>query len=214
MKPIIIPAILSKNKEELKVALAKIKSFSKRVQIDIGDGVFVKNKTVSLEEIDNFLLNDFLVELHLMVSDPFSSLVNIKKLKPEKVFIHFEAIKKKNFSANQIKNFNFEVGLAINPKTKTEDFKEYIPYFENFLFLSVTPGFQGQKFIDEVLFKIKRFKEKYPFKKIGIDGGVNDKNIEKIYKLGVDEIIVGSFILNNQSPKNAFFQLLKNINAF
>lgn len=217
MKPLIIPAILPKTIKELEIGLKKIKPFSRWVQIDIADGKFVDNKTISLEEIINNIslrkrLNLFYQEYHLMVKNPEKLLEMLQKIKPKRVFMHFEAIKNYEFLKKIVKNLNFDVGLAINPNTQIKDLEFLADYFKFYLFMTVFPGFQGQKFISNVLTKINNFKKIYPNKFIEVDGGINDQTI-KLLNLNIDYIVSGSFILKAKNPKENYLKLLQLLNG-
>lgn len=217
MKPLIIPAILPKTIKELEIGLKKIKPFSRWVQIDIADGKFVDNKTISLEEIINNIslrkrLNLFYQEYHLMVENPEKLLEMLQKIKPKRVFMHFEAIKNYEFLKKIVKNLNFDVGLAINPNTQIKDLEFLADYFKFYLFMTVFPGFQGQKFISNVLTKINNFKKNYPNKFIEVDGGINDQTI-KLLNLNIDYIVSGSFILKAKNPKENYLKLLQLLNG-
>ncbi len=204
---IIVPAILPLSLNQLKNDLKKIKSFSDCLQLDITDGNFTASKTVSLSEIEKEIsFNDFFLEIHLMVNDPFNHFSHCQKVKAKRVFIHYESLENKQKLINGRKKLAFELGLAINPSTSLDNLIDLIPSFDWFLFLTVNPGFQGQKLITSVLKKIKKFKAKFPEKKVGLDGGVNDENIHLLKKLNLDEIVVGSFILKSKDPgKNYLF---------
>lgn len=217
MKPIIIPALLPKSIKELFKYLERIQSFSNWVQIDIADGKFVNNETVSLEEIINNkrLLkkyqNKVQLEFHLMINEPEKILDNLINLKLKRVFVHFEAIKLLSELKKHLKKMPFELGLAINPNTEIDDFKFLTEYFNSYLFMTVYPGFQGQKFIPNVLDKIKKFKKMFPSKIVEIDGGVNEETA-KLINLKVDYIVVGSYISKAENPEKNYQKLMKILN--
>ena len=77
------------------------------------------------------------------------------------------------------------------------------------LFLSVNPGFYGAAFIPEVLEKIKKFKASHPAVRVGIDGGIKLSNLKAAKQAGVDDICVGSAILNSDDPQGAYKELVK-----
>jgi ribulose-phosphate 3-epimerase len=216
MKTVIIPAVLSKTKEELKSSLEKIQPFSNWVQIDVADGEFVSNKTISLKEIiDDIslkkLIKNFNLELHLMIYKPEDILDLCQKLNPKRVYIHFEALKSIDKLKKILKNFSFELGLAINPDTRIDSFKFLVDFFNSYLFMTVYPGFQGQKFISDVLKKIKEFKQFYPNKIVEIDGGINEETA-KLIDSKIDFVVSGSYILKANNPKKNYQKLIKMIN--
>lgn len=219
MKPIIIPAVLPKNLEDLNFFLQKIKGFSQYTQIDIADGNFVDNKTIDLKEIikKKIFFEELFIELHLMVKNPENYFSDCENLKAKRVIFHYEAFSKISDLTNTItksEKFNFELGLAINPETPIEVLKKIIDKINFFLFMTVKPGWQGQTFNQMVLEKVKNFKKNFPEKKVEVDGGVNDENIKEIVKAKVDFIVVGSYLVKSNNWQERFFNLQKSINKF
>jgi len=84
--------------------------------------------------------------------------------------------------------------LAINPETKLKNIKELIKTFHTIQIMGVKPGKMGQKFQTKVLNKIIKLKKDYPKINIEIDGGVNNKNINKIKTAGANLIAIGSYL--------------------
>ncbi|MEM7816974.1 MAG: ribulose-phosphate 3-epimerase, partial [Candidatus Aenigmatarchaeota archaeon] len=111
-----------------------------------------------------------------------------------------------------IRSKNLEVGIAVNPYTKIEEFEFLLEKVDTVLFMSVEPGFYGSPFITGVLEKIKEFKKLYPNKTIGIDGGIKLDNFKEVKNIGVDYICIGSAILKAKNPKEAYFKFLNLIN--
>jgi ribulose-phosphate 3-epimerase len=203
----IIPAILTKNLSDLKNKLEKIKTLTDWVQIDIMDGRFVKNISVSLTELKKIRFTKNL-EIHLMVFNPERYFLACQRLKAKRVIFHFEATKNPSKVLKEMEKYQFEKGMALNPETKIEKIKPYLNQLDLVLFLGVNPGFQGQKFNSFVLRKIKKLRRISKEIKIGVDGGINFKNIKKIAQLGVDYLVVGSYLFQSKNIKKAY-QLLK-----
>jgi ribulose-phosphate 3-epimerase len=207
----IIPAILSANPEDFDKKLFQVEQFSKRAQIDIADGQFVPNRTVDPQHISK-LETKLKFEMHLMVKDPQSYISAIEKMLPHpnenhSIIFHIEATTKPEFTLDKIQEIGLKKGIALNPETTIEKIEPYLDKIDIILFLSVNPGFQGSKFIPEVLDKIKLFKKKCPDKLIGIDGGINRRNIKEVAALGVDEINIGSSIWAAENPKEEYNKL-------
>lgn len=194
----IIPAILAKDKKEFKKQWSHIADYFKYIQIDIIDGEFIKNKT----NINPYIVKDIIknkdLEIHLMVDSISKYITTWSKVKNvKKIIWHYEA----NTDIEQIKKFNkflknknINTGLAINPETKLKNIEEIIKDFHTIQIMGVKPGKMGQKFQNKVLNKIKKLKKEYPKINIEIDGGVNDKNINKIKTAGANLIAIGSYL--------------------
>ncbi|MBU1366657.1 MAG: ribulose-phosphate 3-epimerase [Candidatus Omnitrophica bacterium] len=199
----IVPAILTDNRGELIKMLKTCAEFADYVQIDIMDGEFVPSKSVTLADLEG-LKTPLKSEAHLMVRDPLPWLPIFKKIGSERVIFHFEIEQDFLKIIEKIRKEEFEVGIAVNPSTEIDDFKFLIDKIDTILFLSVNPGFYGAPFIPGVLEKIKRFKKIYPHKLTGVDGGVKLDNLKEVKMSGVDYICVGSAILKNKNPNQAY----------
>ena len=202
----IVPALLTDKKSELEKMLEICKNFTDYVQIDIMDGEFVPSKSISLQDLQSVNL-PVEAELHLMVKDPFLWIKEWKKVK--RIIYHSEIELSHKEIIETVKDNGFEVGVAINPSTSWTKLEKFLKDIDLVLFMSVNPGFYGSKFIPSVLEKIKKFRLFFPDKEIGIDGGIKEENIKQVIALGVDYIYIGSAILKESSPKQAFQRFIK-----
>ncbi len=205
---IIIPAILATNKEDFQKDLSNLlnsKNLSTGwVHIDFLDNIFVPNKSITPEDIEEIDFGNLKKEAHLMVKKPAEW---IKKLKNfSRIIIHVETATKEDIFT--IKESGIEVGLAINPETPLDKLDPFIKYIDTILVMGVHPGFQGQSFIPETLNKIREIKNKYPASrqggniKIEVDGAVKDTNAKDIVDSGCDILISGSFLINGNPDEN------------
>ena len=204
----IIPAILTDNFFDFQQKLKKIESLSSWLQIDVSDGKFTPSKTLSPNDLLTLKFKQNL-ELHLMVFEPEKYFLAAEKLKVKRVIIHYEAIEK-NIDEIFSKKYPFTLGLALNPETEVEKILPYLSKVNFILVLAVTPGAQGQKFQDGVLEKIKRIKTFSPKTIVEVDGGINEKTIQKVNQAGADIFVVGSALLRAKEPEKAM-ENLKNL---
>lgn len=184
-----------KSKYSLEDTLTKIDNTdAEYIHVDVMDGKFVPNTT---EDFISYLKSTKkLLDVHLMVENPIDYILRYKDLKPEFITIHSEINYNIKDLIDLIKSYNIKAGISIKPNTKIDDIENILKYIDNVLIMSVEPGFGGQKFMDEVLFKIEelnklRIENNYKYV-ISIDGGINDTNIDKVRD--VDFVISGSFI--------------------
>lgn len=206
----IIPAILVQSEEEFRKQAEAIRGLVDLVQLDIADGQFIPNVTWADPKVVA-KYKDIKFELHLMVSNPEEEIKRWQNCKNViRFIIHIETMKNNLqssiFPSARAQDAGFlqsqELGLALNPETDISTLLPYIKQINHVLFMGVNPGWQGQKFIPEVLQKIKSFKTEYPDKHVSIDGAVNGETIPEIIKSGVDSVCIGSAIFgNNQTPK-------------
>ncbi len=207
----IIPAILTQDIADLQSKLKKIQGLTDWVQIDIMDGKFVNNTSITLENISHIkLIDNFSIEAHLMVLNPETYFLQCQKGNVKRVSFHVEAGNIKNI-LSEAKKFNFQKGLALNPETPI---KEIIPHMDEIDFvvlMSVNPGLQGQKFISQTLGKIQELKQIAPQLEIEVDGGINLDNIKMISDAGANYLVVGSGLFEGENIKKRFKDLQSKI---
>ena len=204
----IVPAILTNNKDKLIKMMNICKDFTSYVQIDIMDGKFVGSKSIARNDLKG-LKSPLSCEMHLMVDKPLEWMKSVKDFGVSKIIFHFESSQNKENVIDMIHREGLKAGLAINPNTKIDKFKYLVNSVDAILFLSVIPGFYGSPFIPGVLDKIRKFKLLYPLKSTGIDGGVKLNNIREIAKIGIDYICVGSAIMKSADPSKIYKEFVK-----
>ena len=130
------------------------------------------------------------------------------------ITIHPEATEDLMSSISKIKKLNKKVGVSLNPETKINTILDYLHLIDLILIMSVNPGFGGQKFMPEVLVKIKQLKKIQQEKKLNfdieIDGGINFDNSKKAIEAGANILVSGTTIFksnNGDIKKN--IELLK-----
>lgn len=205
----IIPAILAKTEEEFIKMAKKIEPYTDLVQLDIADGEFVPNKTITgydeLQKIDTKL--DF--EIHLMISNPEKVIERWLKTKAVRYLIHLESTKELDVLINQIGGNRKEVGCVLSPQTDYSAIEPYIDRIDLVQFMTVDPGFYGSPFLPDVLGKIKNFHSQYPNKMIQVDGGINPETVKLVGAAGASSAAVGSYIFKSDNLEKA----LKKLNA-
>ncbi len=232
MKPQIIPAILAESKKEFFTKMDVAAQFASTVQIDIMDGLFVKNKTPRdlnsgkwfadylMRMSDSGLLDTDIpvpdIELHLMVMDPWKVIRQWHEFEQLKRAIwHFEAPIEHSELVEIVDGLGIVPGLAINPKTKATELVPYLAKKDNIttpdhiLVMGVNPGWSGQKFLPVVLPKIRTLRKKFPKLSIGVDGGMNLKTAASVVKSGANVINAAGSIFLAQDPQVAYHQLAK-----
>ncbi len=214
----IIPAVLPKNYEDMKNKISLVRGLVSVVQIDICDGIFVKNTTWPfstggnddrnlqniLNEVEGMpFWEDIDFELDLMVVDAVENFDIYTKLGAKRVVFHYESIGNIDSFKEFIEGIDpyirdsFQLGLAISTST---DVEEIFPLVNSVDFIQCMGiekiGFQGQDFDKKVLRQIKTLKEKFPDLIISVDGAVNLKTAPLLVDVGVDRLVVGSAIFN------------------
>lgn len=208
----IIPAILEKDFEEVKRKVELVRDIAGLIQIDIADGLQVNGKTcLELKKIETLDTHKAQIELHLMVKNPLQFLPN-KTPHITKICTQIENIDCVDEFISRAKKQGYKVGLSLNSDTPIGKLNPYITKIDFVQFMTVEPGTQGSKYLDETN-KIKAFKKLYPQMPTQVDGGVTENNIHDIVRLGIDHVVVGSAIFNSKNVQEKFEELSKKMSA-
>ena len=178
--------------------------------VDIMDGHFVKNITLSPFFVSNLKrISKLPIDVHLMTEYPDDYIEELAKSGADYICPHAETINKDAFRIiNKIKGFGCKAGIVLNPATPIEWIKYYIHLLDKITVMTVDPGFAGQPFIPEMLDKIKELKELeekngYSYL-IEVDGSCNERTFDILTEAGAEVLIVGSsglFNLDSDLPK-------------
>jgi len=205
----IIPSILVKTKEELVEKIKAVEPYVQRIHLDIGDGIFVPSTTIGLSEFEQIETN-IETEVHLMVSNPENQAVSWAQTKATTFIFHIEATENLQEVINKFREAEKSVGVALNPKTPTNEIANIVDLVDFVHFMTVEPGFYGSSFEDSVLDKISDFHYFYPDKSIQVDGGINLQTAPKLIQAGAKTLISGSYIFENGNIEEAI-NSLKNV---
>lgn len=208
----VVPAILTADSAELREGLKTLKEQTNWVHIDIMDGKFVPNTSVSLFELGE-ASQFFHIEIHLMVENPEKYLEDCKAVGAKRVIFHIEAIGNPAMVLQKMGGYEFQRAIAINPLTPVSKIAPYLEKLDAVLVMSVNPGFQGQEFISDVLKKIPEVRQLKQDILIGLDGGVNAENIKSALEAGVDYVCAGSVVMKSSDPVAALSELQKMVQA-
>ena len=210
--PSILSADFSKMGEEV---ISLEKCGADLVHCDVMDGVFVNNITFGIKMVEDIRQKTTLpLDCHLMIVHPEKYVERFAKAGADIITVHYEACKENLKEVLLlIKSTGVKCGAVINPDTPVEKIKEVIPLCDMVLLMSVFPGFGGQKFIPEVLDKLKEVRamidESGKEIDLEIDGGVNEENIEEIKKAGANVIVAGSAVFKAQDRAKMIAALKK-----
>lgn len=192
----IAPSILGIDYGRMNEHLAQLAPFSDMFHVDVMDGNFVPNLTIGPPVI-SCIKTDVPLDCHLMIRNPHRFIDDYAEAGAASITIHAEASLHLAPDVEKIKKAGCKACVAINPDTPVEKIAPVLSMLDMVLVMSVVPGFGGQKFIPEVLEKVKWIREHYPNLDIQIDGGINDKTAPLAIEAGANVLVAGSYILNS-----------------
>ena len=196
----ISPSILSADFSKLGNEIQDLeKAEADFIHIDVMDGHFVPNITIGPEVISKLRKYTSLpFDVHLMISSVDNFIKSFANAGADIITIHPEATKDLVGSIEKIKSYNKKVGVSLSPQTSVDKILSVLELVDLALVMSVNPGFGGQKFIKEVLEKVKIIRKEIDSKKlktvIEIDGGINFENAKLAKNAGVDILVSGTTI--------------------
>ncbi|RPG03586.1 MAG: ribulose-phosphate 3-epimerase [Pelagibacteraceae bacterium TMED246] len=214
----ISPSILSADFSQLGKEIKRLEDGgADMIHVDVMDGHFVPNLTIGppvIKALRKFTKLPF--DVHLMISPVHKYIKDFAEAGADIITIHPEATENLKESIKLIKELNKKVGLSLNPNTEVETIIDNLKDLDLILIMSVYPGFGGQKFIPEVVSKIKKLheikKEKNFSYDIEVDGGINFKNSKQVIYAGANILVSGTTIFkeNNGNIKENI-KLLRSI---
>jgi ribulose-phosphate 3-epimerase len=172
------------------------------IHVDVMDGHFVPNLTMGppiIKALRQYTKLPF--DVHLMISPVHKYIKDYSEAGADIITIHPESTENLEESIDYIKKLNKKVGVSLNPETKINLVTGFLNKIDLILIMSVNPGFGGQKFMPEVLNKIKELKKIKDEKKldfdIEIDGGINFDNSKLAIEAGANILVSGTTIFKN-----------------
>ena len=201
----ISPSILSADFSQLGSEIKRLEEGgADLIHVDVMDGHFVPNLTIGPPVIKALKKNCSLkFDVHLMISPVHKYIEAYADAGADIITIHPEATDDMSASIKKIKDLKKKVGVSLNPETKVNVIKNYLDQIDLVLVMSVNPGFGGQKFMPEVLDKIKELKniqkEKGIDFDIEIDGGINFENSKIAIEAGANILVSGTTIFKSNN---------------
>ena len=216
MIPKVAPSVLSADFGNLNNEIQLInKSSAYSIHVDVMDGVFVPNISFGQPIVKTLsLISNKPLDVHLMIVDPIKFIDEFVFDNTLNITIHYESTNKIEETLDYIKSKNIKSGLAIKPNTEIDEIESYIQKVDILCLMSVNPGFSGQNFIENTYTKLKQLRKLIERKKLStliqIDGGVNNTNAKKLFKLGADILVSGNYIFKSENP-NKVIEYLNNL---
>jgi ribulose-phosphate 3-epimerase len=209
----ISPSILSADFSQLGNEIKRLEEGgADMIHVDVMDGHFVPNLTIGPPVIEALRKQcSIKFDVHLMISPVHKYIEAYANAGADIITIHPEATESLEESILKIKSLNKKVGVSLNPESKLDLINNYLEKIDLVLIMSVNPGFGGQKFMPEVLDKVKKLKEIKSNKNmsfdIEIDGGINFDNCQSAIEAGANILVSGTTVFKSNNG-----DIEKNIN--
>lgn len=198
----IAPSILATNFSKLGEEVLEVeKAGAELIHIDVMDGHFVPNITMGPIVVEALRpLTKLPLDVHLMIENADQYIESFAKAGADYITVHVEACPHLHRTIQLIRSFGVKPGVVLNPHTPIETIQHVLEDIDMVLFMTVNPGFGGQKFIHSVVPKVKQLsdiiKQRNLSIEIEIDGGINEETIKPCVEAGATILVAGSAIYN------------------
>lgn len=202
----IAPSILAANFAILGAEVRAVEEAGAAViHVDVMDGHFVPNISIGVPIVQSLSKATRLpLDVHLMIERPGEFVAAFAKAGAHRIIVHQEATAHLDRVVASIHEQNCEAGVAINPATPIRTLSEIWDRIETVLVMTVNPGFGGQKFIPQMVEKIRELRDvrsRYNCSfRIGVDGGVVLENTGELVTAGADTLVAGTSIFHTPNP--------------
>ena len=203
----ISPSILNVKENDLE---NKVKSLDSSgadyIHIDVMDGHYVDNTSFGVETIKKIRkITSKILDVHLMVRPVQHHIDDYIEAGSDIISFHPEADENSLDIIKHINQSEVKSGIAIHPEINIEKFEYLLPLVKQVIVMTVIPGFGGQKFMENQVYKIGKLnqirKDKNYKYKIEVDGGINNTNKDSCINNGVDILAVGSYLLSKDKTE-------------
>ena len=178
--------------------------------VDIMDGHFVPNMSFGYSLVAAMRkVTDLVLDVHLMIETPIKYAEEFCKAGADYLTIHVESDTRENIkkTLELIRSLGVKPGIVVKPKTTAEEIAEFLPMVDMVLVMTVEPGFGGQKFMADMMPKLRTLREKQ--KELGrefhiqVDGGIDATTAPTVKDSGADVLVAGSAYF--KAPDRAAF---------
>lgn len=186
------------------------------IHLDVMDGVFVPNITFGAPVIGAIRkYSDKIFDVHLMIKDPYKYIDDFKKAGADLITFHLESDGDAVETIEKIRSLSIKPSVSIKPSTPAEAVFPLLDKVDMVLVMTVEPGFGGQKFMADMLPKIKKIKDEIDRRNLDVmiqaDGGIGEDNIKALYDAGVRCFAVGSGVFGANDRAKAIAMLKKSV---
>lgn len=196
----IVPSILSANFANLQRDVKRVEDAgADMLHIDVMDGHFVPNITVGVPVVESLSkITHLPLDVHLMIEEPEKYIEPFARAGSNTLTFHIEVTDQPEDLIARIRQLGAKAAVSVNPETGLDRIWNLLDKLDMVLVMFVHPGFGGQAFMSEVLWKVRELREKAPVGfDIEVDGGINEKTISEVARAGANVFVVGTAIFDS-----------------
>ena len=214
--PLIAPSIIAADFSYLRAEVARVnQANADMLHVDIMDGHFVPNITFGPDIVKTIKsLTKLPLDVHLMLSRPRKFITKFVESGAANITIHVESEDQIRTALDEIHYYSIKAGLSVKPRTPLSDVKDYLGAIDRLLIMTVEPGFGGQKFMPDMMEKVKQavaWREEGGFKyDIEVDGGLDRYTIWDAVRAGAQVIVAGTALFHQPDMAHAIQDLRDN----
>ncbi len=184
------------------------------IHIDVMDGHFVPNITIGVPVVKSIRrVTSLPLDVHLMISEPLKYTDAFADAGADIITVHLESDGSTAEAIEKIKNKGCLPSVSIKPKTDVNEVMPYIDSLAMVLVMTVEPGFGGQKFMGDMMPKVKAIREYSKNIDIEVDGGIDENTIKDAAAAGANIFVAGSAVFNRPSAADAIAELRRGAEA-
>jgi ribulose-phosphate 3-epimerase len=216
--PIIAPSILAADFAHLADEVTAVEDAADWLHVDVMDNHFVPNLTIGLPVVQSLLkVSTLPFDVHLMIEAPDRWAPGYAEAGVYNVTFHAEAAADPVGLARDLRAAGSKAGLAIDRDTPVEPYLELLPHFDTLLVMTIKAGFGGQKFVPELLDKVRAVRRHadsgHLELRIEVDGGIGSDTIEQAAQAGADAFVAGTAVYGAADPAAATRALRAQVEA-
>lgn len=203
----IAPSVLAADFTRLGEEINRV-SKADYIHLDIMDGHFVPNISFGHELVAALRpLSSVPFDVHLMMDHPLFYIPSVVRAGADLITFHVECSDSISETIDAIHQGGVKAGLVLKPGTPVETLWPWLNRIDMVLVMTVEPGFGGQKFMPDMMDKVRAIKERAPQMLIEVDGGVNDATIPQCVEAGVDICVAGTGVFRAENAEEALIRL-------
>lgn len=179
------------------------------IHVDVMDGHFVPNITLGPLVVKAIRPHTKLpLDVHLMIEEPDRYIADFTKAGADMITVHQEACPHLHRTISLIRDHGAKAGVVLNPATSVHVLEPVLPEIDMVLLMTVNPGFGGQKFIENVLPKIKAVRKRLDEQNLShvlieVDGGIHSGTARSVVESGADVLVAGSAVFGQADRAQA-----------